>query len=132
MQLESNSEIDKFAFRHGDLNVLFTDLKMLEKSLMVVAWIRLLKKLYGSNTVEKKKNGHHLYRGFEGHQNLYLWLFKQCGVSLIDSHIIIEKDLREGIIQSHYNYWKSEAAGQGKSHRKSSEVDRIDFFNRFY
>ena len=55
MQLESNSEIDKFAFRHGDLNVLFTDLKMLEKSLMVVAWIRLLKKLYGSNTVEKKK-----------------------------------------------------------------------------
>ena len=54
--------------------------------------------IYGSTTVEQIKDGHHLYRCFEGHQILYLSLFKEYVVSLIDSHPLIEKDLREGII----------------------------------
>ena len=56
--------------------------------------------IYGSNTVEQIKDGHHLYRCFEGHQILYLSLFKKYIVSLIDSHPLIEKDLREGIINA--------------------------------
>ena len=31
---------------------------------------------YGSNTVVQTKDGHHLYRCFEGHQVLYLLLFR--------------------------------------------------------
>ena len=56
--------------------------------------------IYGSNTAEQIKDGHHLYRGFEGDQILYLWLFKKYIVSLKDSHPLIEKDLREGIISA--------------------------------
>ena len=56
--------------------------------------------IYGSNTVEQIKDGHHLYRCFEGHQILYLSLFKKYTVPLIDSHALLEKDLREGIINA--------------------------------
>ena len=52
--------------------------------------------IYGSNTVEQIKDGHHLYRCFEGHQILYLSLFKKYIMSVIDP--LIEKDLREGTI----------------------------------
>ena len=33
--------------------------------------------IYGSNTVEQMKDGHHLHRCFEGHQMLYLSLSKK-------------------------------------------------------
>ena len=35
-----------------------------------------------------------MYRYFKGHQVLYLPLFKKYVVSLIDSHSLIEKDLK--------------------------------------
>ena len=56
--------------------------------------------IYGSNAIEQIKNGQHLYRCFEGHQILYLSLFKKYTVPLIDSHALLEKDLREGIINA--------------------------------
>ena len=52
--------------------------------------------IYGSNAIEQIKNGQHLYRCFEGHQILYLSLFKKYIMSVIDP--LIEKDLREGTI----------------------------------
>ena len=56
--------------------------------------------IYGSNAIEQIKNGQHLYRCFEGHQILYLSLFKKYVVPLIDSHPLLEKGLREGIINA--------------------------------
>ena len=56
--------------------------------------------IHGSKTIEQIKDGHHLYRCFEGHQILYLSLFKKYVVSLIDSHPLIEKDLTESIINA--------------------------------
>ena len=52
--------------------------------------------IYGSNAIEQIKNGQRLYRCFEGHQILYLSLFKKYIMSVIDP--LIEKDLREGTI----------------------------------
>ena len=48
---------------------------------------------YGSTAAEQIKDGHHLYRCFEGHHILHLSLFKQYVVSLKDAHPFIEKDL---------------------------------------
>ena len=56
--------------------------------------------IHGSNTVEQIKDCHYLYKCSEGHQILYLSLFKQYIVSLIDSRTITEKDLRESIINT--------------------------------
>ena len=39
--------------------------------------------IYGSNTVEQIKDGHHLYRCFEGHQILYLSLLKKVSSMLL-------------------------------------------------
>ena len=102
LQLESNSEIDNFVIRLGESHVVFTTFKMLGKindgSDLDKAFAEAL--VYGSNTAEQIKDGHHLYRCFEGHQILYLSLFKKYVVSLTDSHPLIEKDLREGIIDA--------------------------------
>ena len=79
LQLESNSEIDNFVIRLGKLHVVFTAFKMLGKIIdgsdLDKAFEEAL--IYGSNTVEKMKDGHHLYRCFEGHQMLYLSLSKK-------------------------------------------------------
>ena len=77
------------------------------------------------------KNGHHLYRSFDGHQILYSSLFKKYVLSLIDSPINRKGPMR-GYHQCYCNDWKSEAVAQGKFQRKSSEVDRIGFFNWCY
>ena len=102
MQLESNSEIDNFVIRPGELHVVFTASKMLGKVIDGNGLDKAFEEapIYGSNTSEQIKDGHHLYRGFEGDQILYLSLFKKYIVSLKDSHPLIEKDLREGIISA--------------------------------
>ena len=102
MQLESNSEINNFVIRLGELHVVFTAFKMLGKIIDGSGLDKAFEEalIYGSNTVEQIKDGHHLYRCFEGHQILYLSLFKKYIVSLIDSHPLIEKGLREGIINT--------------------------------
>ena len=48
-----------------------------------------------SNTVEHITDGHHLYRCFEGHQITIQKLWK-----VVDSHPLIEKGLRKGIIST--------------------------------
>ena len=102
LQLESNSEIDNFVIRLGELHVVFTAFKMLGKiidgSSLDKAFEEAL--IYGSNAIEQIKNGQRLYRCFEGHQILYLSLFKKYIVPLIDSHPLLEKGLREGIINA--------------------------------
>ena len=100
LQLQLNSQIDNFVIRLGELHVVFTVFKMLGKLINGSGLDKAFEEalIYGSTTVEQIKDGHHLYRCFEGHQILYLSLFKEYVVSLIDSHPLIEKDLREGII----------------------------------
>ena len=89
--MESNSEIDNFVIRPGELHVVFTASKMLGKVIdgngLDKAFEEAL--IYGSNTAEQIKDGHHLYRDFEGDQILYLSLFKKYMVSLKDSHPLI-------------------------------------------
>ena len=71
LQLESNLL--------GKLHVVFTAFKMLGKIIdgsdLDKAFEEAL--IYGSNTVEQMKDGHHLYRCFEGHQMLCLSLSKK-------------------------------------------------------
>ena len=66
-------------YRLGKLHVVFTAFKMLGKIIdgsdLDKAFEEAL--IYGSNTVEQMKDGHHLYRCFEGHQMLYLSLSKK-------------------------------------------------------
>ena len=97
--MESNSEINNFVIRFGELHVVFTAFKMLGKIIDGSGSDKTFKEalIYGSNTIEQIKDGHHLCRCFEGHQILYLSLLKKYILSLIDSHPLIEKDLREGI-----------------------------------
>ena len=102
LQLESNSKIDNFVIRLGELHVVFTAFKMLGKIIDGSGLDKAFEEalIYGSNTVEQIKDGHHLYRCFEGHQILYLSLVTNYIVPLIDSHPLIEKDLREDIINA--------------------------------
>ena len=83
LQLESNSEIDNFAIRLGELNVVFTAFKMLGKIIDSSSLDKAFEALiYGGNTVEQIKDGYHLYRCFEGHQpNLtFIAIQKICSV----------------------------------------------------
>ena len=102
MQLESSSEIDNFVIKFGELRLVFTAFKMLGKINDVSGLDKAFEKalIYGSKTIEQIKDGHHLYRCSEGHQILYSSLFKKYVVSLIDSHPLIEKELRESIINA--------------------------------
>ena len=100
--MESSSEIDNFVIKFGELRLVFTAFKMLGKINDVSGLDKAFEKalIYGSKTIEQIKDGHHLYRCFEGHQILYLSLFKKYIVPLIDSHPLLEKGLREGIINA--------------------------------
>ena len=102
LQLESNSEIDNFVITLGKLHVGFTAFKMLGKIIDGSSLDKGFEEalIYGTNTVKQIKDGYHLYTCFEGHQIVYLSLFKKYIMSLIDSHPLIEKNLREGIINA--------------------------------
>ena len=79
LQLYSNSEIYNFVLRPGELHVVFTAFKMLGKIIDISGLGKAFEEalIYGNNIVEQIKDGHHLYRWFEGHQILYFSLFKQ-------------------------------------------------------
>ena len=87
MQLESNSEINNFVITLGELHVGFTAFKMLGKIIDGSSLDKGFEEalIYGTNTVKQIKDDHHLYRCFEGHQIVYLSLFKKYIMSLIDS-----------------------------------------------
>ena len=70
LQLQLNSQIDNFVIRLGELHVVFTVFKMLGKLINGSGLDKAFEEalIYGSTTVEQIKDGHHLYRCFEGHQ----------------------------------------------------------------
>ena len=131
--MQLNSQIDNFVIRLGELHVVFTVFKMLGKLINGRGLDKAFEEalIYGSTTVEQIKDGHHLYRCFEGHQILYLSLFKEYVVSLIDSHPLIEKDLREGIINgitAIENYKQESKERLIENHQKLIElISSIDF-----
>ena len=106
LQLESNSKIGNFVIRLGKLYVVFTAFKVLEKvfdgsgldKAFEEALIYVSNDLW-SSTIEQIKDGHHLCRCFEGHQILYLLLFKKQ----IDSPIN-RKGLKRENHQRYYNH----------------------------
>ena len=55
-------------------------------------------RIYGSNTVVQTKNGKHMKGSFEGFLTLYVSLYKTYLNELIDQNLLIEKELREGVI----------------------------------
>ena len=55
-------------------------------------------RIYGPNTVEHIKNGKHMKRSFEYFLTLYVSLYKIYLKDLIDQNLLIEKELREGVI----------------------------------
>ena len=133
LQLQLNSQIDNFVIRLGELHVVFTVFKMLGKLINGSGLDKAFEEalIYGSTTVEQIKDGNHLYRCFEGHQILYFSLFKEYVVSLIDSHPLIEKDLREGIINgitAIENYKQESKERLIENHQKLIElISSIDF-----
>ena len=133
LQLQLNSQIGNFVIRLGELHVVFTVFKMLGKLINGSGLDKAFEEalIYGSTTVEQIKDGHHLYRCFEVHQILYLSLFKEYVVSLIDSHPLIEKDLREGIINgitAIENYKQESKERLIENHQKLIElISSIDF-----
>ena len=46
------------------------------------------------------KDSKHLYRALEAHTVLYLSLYKIYIETLIDNNILVEKDIREGVIDA--------------------------------
>ena len=100
-QLESSSQTDDFVLRLGELHVVFTAFKMLGKIIDGSGLDKAFEEalIYRSNTVEHITDGHHLYRCFEGHQILRIYHYSKI-CSVIDFHPLIEKGLREDIINA--------------------------------
>ena len=101
IQLQLNSDLDdSFVIRLGELHVVFTTFKCLGKLINGSRLNQAFKEalLYGSTTVEQIKNGHHLYKYFEGHRMLYLALFKEYISTMVAANPSIEKELRDAII----------------------------------
>ena len=101
IQLQSNLEISKqFIFRMGELHIVFAVLKTLGKIIdgsgLDQSFIEA--RIYGPNTVEQIKNGKHMKRSFEGFLTLYVSLYKIYLNDLINQNLLIEKELREGVI----------------------------------
>ena len=117
--MESNSEINNFVIRFGELHVVFTDFKMLGKIIDGSGSDKAFEEalIYGSNTIEQIKDGHHLCRCFEGHQILCLSLLKKIYTVINRLSPINRKGLKGGYHQCYYNYWKSEAGAQWKFQR---------------
>ena len=55
-------------------------------------------RIYGPNTVEHIKNGKHMKRSFEHFLTLYVSLYKIYLNDLIEQNLLIERELREGVI----------------------------------
>ena len=101
IQLQSNLKIsEQFIFRMGELHIVFAALKTLGKIIdgsgLDQSFIEA--RIYGPNTVEQIKNGKHMKRSFEGFLTLYVSLYKIYLNELIDQNLLIEKELREGVI----------------------------------
>ena len=101
IQLQSNLEIsEQFIFRMGELQIVFAALKTLGKIIdgsgLDQSFIEA--RNYGPNTVEQIKNGKHIKRSFEGFLTLYVSLYKIYLNELIDQNLLIEKELRQGVI----------------------------------
>lgn len=75
--MEWNSEVDTFAIRLGELHVVFTVFKIFRKFMDGNGLNKVFEEAlsYGSNTVVQTKDGHHLYRCFEGYQILYFFYY---------------------------------------------------------
>ena len=101
IQLQLNSDInDSFVIGLDELHVVFTGFecygKLINGSRLDQAFEEVL--LYGSTTVEQIKDGHHLYRCFEGHLMLYLVLFKEYISIMVAANPSMKKEMIDAII----------------------------------
>ena len=68
------------------------------------------------------KDGKHMYQALEAHMILYLTLYKNCAKNLVESNILIEKDLQETITAAITNLQNDGIQEKDKVRRNNRDV----------